>query len=122
MEVEINVEALETDSQRVIAQVWAETLSVSVDLIGRNTSFFQLGGDSVSAVKAVSRCRKLGFEISVAQLVSLQTVRRCAEILDLKQEPAITVWPDVFVRCVLFVFVYTCILPSSLNQICQPTL
>lgn len=100
MEVQFDVEALETESQRVIAKVWAETLSVSLDLIGRNTSFFQLGGDSVSAVKAVSRCRKLGFEISVAQLVSLQTVRRCAEILDLKQQPAITIWPDVFVRYV----------------------
>jgi aryl carrier-like protein len=109
MDVQFDIEALETESQRAIAQVWAETLSVSLDLIGRNTSFFQLGGDSVSAVKAVSRCRKLGFEISVAQLISLQTVRRCAEILDLKQEPAITVWPDVFVRCVLLKF-------SNLNQ------
>lgn len=71
---------------------------MGLDLIGRNTSFFQLGGDSVSAVKAVSRCRKLGLEISVAQMISLQTIRRCAEVIDLKQAPEITVWPDVFVR------------------------
>ncbi len=92
------VETLDTDAQRALAAIWAQTLSVPLDGIGKNSSFFQLGGDSVSAVKAVSRCRAAGFEITVAQIVSLQTIRKCAEILDSKQTPEATVWPTVIAR------------------------
>ncbi|RHY57789.1 hypothetical protein DYB30_013184, partial [Aphanomyces astaci] len=42
MEVEVQVEALETESERRMAKIWAQVLGVNVNDIGRRTSFFSI--------------------------------------------------------------------------------
>ncbi|KAL2915042.1 hypothetical protein HK105_205364 [Polyrhizophydium stewartii] len=51
MHVEIAVDALQTDTERALAAVWSQVLGVQVADIGRATSFFALGGDSISAIR-----------------------------------------------------------------------
>ncbi|KAF0718724.1 hypothetical protein As57867_001525, partial [Aphanomyces stellatus] len=69
LDVAVEVEILQTETEKMMAQVWANVLGVPVEKIGRNTSFFSLGGDSISVVKVVSACRKIGLHITVARLV-----------------------------------------------------
>ncbi|KAL2911188.1 hypothetical protein HK105_209354, partial [Polyrhizophydium stewartii] len=51
MHIEIAVDALQTDTERALAAVWSQVLGVQVADIGRATSFFALGGDSISAIR-----------------------------------------------------------------------
>ncbi|KAH9158405.1 hypothetical protein LEN26_002993 [Aphanomyces euteiches] len=46
MEIHLEIDALETEAEKQMAQIWAEVLNVPVTQIGRNTSFTSLGGDS----------------------------------------------------------------------------
>ncbi|KAH9125402.1 hypothetical protein AeMF1_003968 [Aphanomyces euteiches] len=61
MEVVVKVESLETESQKRMAQVWAQILNVDTSEIGATTSFFALGGDSISAIRLVARAKRSGF-------------------------------------------------------------
>ncbi|CAK4686491.1 unnamed protein product [Aphanomyces euteiches] len=69
MEINLEIDALETEAEKQMAEIWAEVLNVPMTQIGRNTSFTSLGGDSVSIVKVVSSCRRAGISLSVAQIL-----------------------------------------------------
>ncbi|KAL2912583.1 hypothetical protein HK105_207891 [Polyrhizophydium stewartii] len=82
MHVEIAVDALQTDTERALAAVWSQVLGVQVADIGRATSFFALGGDSISAIKAAASMQRAGISITVPQLFKAQTVARVAALAD----------------------------------------
>ncbi|CAK4508082.1 unnamed protein product [Aphanomyces euteiches] len=58
-DIEVVVDALETEAEKKVAQIWADVLGVDVSLIGRKSSFFSLGGDSISIIKGVAACQNL---------------------------------------------------------------
>ncbi|CAA9959381.1 Nonribosomal peptide synthetase 3 [Pyrenophora teres f. maculata] len=76
----------ETQAERTMQQLWARVLSIEPDSIGLDDSFFRLGGDSIAAMKLVSETRRMGQQLSVADifrhpklaaLVSLHTNQCC---------------------------------------------
>lgn len=50
--------------------------------MGRTESFFELGGDSISAIRTVSLLRKSGYRCSVSRIMQSMTVREIARHLD----------------------------------------
>ncbi|MEP7308958.1 MAG: amino acid adenylation domain-containing protein [Acidobacteriota bacterium] len=68
--------AAATAEERVLVDVWREVLSL--DRIGVSDNFFTLGGDSIRAIKLVSRAREQGVEVGLADLFEHQTVRALA--------------------------------------------
>ncbi|RHY32769.1 hypothetical protein DYB32_002264 [Aphanomyces invadans] len=78
MDVRIRVEPLETDMELKMARVWSDVLGVTLSEIGRQSSFFELGGDSLSVVKVVRVCRVNGIRITVSQMVKCVTLVRAA--------------------------------------------
>ncbi|KAI6311408.1 NRPS [Pyricularia oryzae] len=56
--------------EKAIAGLWAEVLHLPASLIGRQDTFFRLGGDSVAAMKVAAVCnnRQNGLIISVADI------------------------------------------------------
>ncbi|KAI3222123.1 hypothetical protein DTO012A7_8989 [Penicillium roqueforti] len=66
-------------TQRELQHIWAKILGISADDIGAEDSFFQLGGDSISALKAASRARAAGIEHSVESLFQWKTIMRVVE-------------------------------------------
>ncbi|KAL2913335.1 hypothetical protein HK105_207213 [Polyrhizophydium stewartii] len=97
MHVEIAVDALQTDTERALAAVWSQVLGVQVADIGRATSFFALGGDSISAIKAAAAMQRAGISITVPQLFKAQTVARVAALADAADahdgQRSATEWP-----------------------------
>ncbi|KAL2913063.1 hypothetical protein HK105_207408 [Polyrhizophydium stewartii] len=97
MHVEIAVDALQTDTERALAAVWSQVLGVQVADIGRATSFFALGGDSISAIKAAAAMQRAGISITVPQLFKAQTVARVAVLADAADahhgQRSATEWP-----------------------------
>ncbi|KAK3216152.1 hypothetical protein GRF29_8g2302175 [Pseudopithomyces chartarum] len=57
-----------TEAERQMQQLWAQVLNIAPENISLDDSFFQLGGDSISAMRLVGEARKEGVQLSVADL------------------------------------------------------
>ncbi|KAF0685290.1 Aste57867_22788 [Aphanomyces stellatus] len=84
LSVQSELDIVMTDIEKQMASVWAAVLKVNVNDIGRKTSFFALGGDSISVVKVVNACRKRGLLISVSRLIKARQLWRVAEAVSRK--------------------------------------
>ncbi|KAI5856739.1 non-ribosomal peptide synthase [Durotheca rogersii] len=67
--------------QKRLRQAWSRILKISEDEIGLTDSFFQLGGDSIGAMKIVSELRADGFELTVPEIFSHRTLYDMARVL-----------------------------------------
>ncbi|CAE7020751.1 Nonribosomal peptide synthetase 3 [Pyrenophora teres f. teres] len=57
-----------SSTERKMQQLWARVLSIEPDSIGLDDSFFRLGGDSIAAMKLVGEARRMGLQLSVADI------------------------------------------------------
>ncbi|KEZ39119.1 hypothetical protein SAPIO_CDS10511 [Scedosporium apiospermum] len=67
-----------TLAEQQLQKIWAQILGIQPSLIGRDDSFFRLGGDSIAAMKVVGEVRKLGVELTVADLFRHPRLRDAA--------------------------------------------
>ncbi|MCS0604345.1 non-ribosomal peptide synthase/polyketide synthase [Streptomyces sp. LP11] len=65
-----------TDTERVLAGIWAELLRV--ERVGVDDNFFMLGGDSILSIQVVSRARAAGLALTPRDLFRHPTVARLA--------------------------------------------
>ncbi|RVJ70842.1 amino acid adenylation domain-containing protein [Sinorhizobium medicae] len=66
------------DLERMLAQVWCETLGLAT--VGRSDNFFDLGGDSILAMRLVHRASRLGLVIEPRDIFRHQTIARLASV------------------------------------------
>ncbi|EFQ94423.1 hypothetical protein PTT_07899 [Pyrenophora teres f. teres 0-1] len=57
-----------TEAERQLQKLWAEVLDLPADSIGRDDSFFQLGGDSMVAMRLAGAARQTGAGLTVADV------------------------------------------------------
>ncbi|MFF2013921.1 alpha/beta fold hydrolase, partial [Streptomyces sp. NPDC058195] len=70
-------------TEETIAGVWSDVLGI--DTVGIHDNFFDLGGQSISSVRVVSRLREAGLGVSLQQFVRHPTVAQLAAELDVPQ-------------------------------------
>ncbi|QMW34815.1 hypothetical protein F9C07_2280446 [Aspergillus flavus] len=58
-----------TALEKQLAQVWSQVLNIPEKSIGLNRSFMSLGGDSITAMQVVSRCRATGIKLTVQDIL-----------------------------------------------------
>ncbi|CAA9959472.1 Nonribosomal peptide synthetase 3 [Pyrenophora teres f. maculata] len=58
-----------TEAERTMQQLWARVLEIELNSIGLDDSFFRLGGDSIMAMKLVGEARRIGLQLSVADIL-----------------------------------------------------
>ncbi|KAL1914205.1 uncharacterized protein VTP21DRAFT_9675 [Calcarisporiella thermophila] len=75
-----------TDRERLIIETMASVLNVDASLINLQTTFFELGGDSISAITLVSAFRRHGLSVSVSEIFKYPTPGKLAPILQEKQD------------------------------------
>ena len=63
-----------SDIERKLQNIWAEVLYMNPTTIGVEDSFFQLGGDSITAMKVVAQARKMGIALAVADIFKYPTL------------------------------------------------
>ncbi len=85
-ELETAYQAPRTPTEEVLAAVGAEVLGL--ESIGIDDNFFELGGDSIRGIQFVARSRERGLDLSVAELLELQTVRALAGLMLQKEAQA----------------------------------
>ncbi|WP_327407507.1 amino acid adenylation domain-containing protein [Streptomyces sp. NBC_01281] len=69
-----------TDTERILAAIWVDILGI--ETVGVHDNFFALGGQSISAVRMVSRIREAGLPIALQQIMRHPTVAGLAAVLD----------------------------------------
>ena len=72
-------EVPQTDNEQILAAIWVEVLGVA--RVGRQDHFFELGGDSIVALKVVSRIRQQGLQLPLKALFEQSRLADCASAL-----------------------------------------
>jgi len=78
--MDVQYRAPGTETERWLVKLWSELLRV--DSIGVDDSFFALGGDSLSAIRVISRVNQEGFTCSVADLFQHSSVSGFATVVE----------------------------------------
>ncbi|MFO7699790.1 MAG: amino acid adenylation domain-containing protein [Acidimicrobiia bacterium] len=61
-----------TDAERILTQIWEQILGI--EGIGVRDNYFDLGGDSITAVQIIARAHRAGMPITLSQLFETLTV------------------------------------------------
>ncbi|KAJ1908126.1 hypothetical protein IWQ60_011736, partial [Tieghemiomyces parasiticus] len=78
------------NAEHHVVAAMAQTLNLSAAEIDIHDSFFQLGGDSISAIRLSSLCRDHGIYVSIAQIFQYGTPAALAGIIDFDSSPSAT--------------------------------
>lgn len=70
-----------TDTERVLSEMWEKGLHRKK--LSVNSNFFDLGGNSITAMQIMSACKKKNIELSILDIFNLGTIRLCAEAADM---------------------------------------
>ncbi|KAF2720007.1 hypothetical protein K431DRAFT_250072 [Polychaeton citri CBS 116435] len=62
-------------AERLLRDVWAKVLNIPPTTISIETPFTRLGGDSITAMQVMSRCRAHDMSVKMADILRLQTIR-----------------------------------------------
>ncbi|KAH8667321.1 hypothetical protein BGZ60DRAFT_564547 [Tricladium varicosporioides] len=57
-----------TDMEEVMQKIWSEVLNIPTAEIGLSRSFISIGGDSITAMKVISRCRAQNIILAVKDI------------------------------------------------------
>ncbi|MEU7157964.1 amino acid adenylation domain-containing protein [Streptomyces chrestomyceticus] len=75
-----------TEVERVLAGIWADVLGL--ERVGATDRFFDIGGDSILSIQAVSRAREAGLRMSAKDLFLHQSVAELATVVVLDEDGA----------------------------------
>lgn len=76
----INYTAPRTPLESLLADLWAEVLGT--ETVGVHDNFFEIGGNSISAIKIVSLLQDKGYKLRLSNVFLLGTIDRIALILE----------------------------------------
>ncbi len=79
-EYETNYVAPRNLTEELIAGIWSEILGLSE--VGVQNDFFELGGDSLAALKIVALCKREGILLSPADMFKLRRIREIAAAIE----------------------------------------
>jgi non-ribosomal peptide synthase protein (TIGR01720 family) len=78
---EVTFEAVAPESaiEHLLCRVWCEVLGLTD--VGVESSFFEVGGDSIKAIQVAAELQKLNYRVSLGDVMSLPTIRALAAAL-----------------------------------------
>jgi aryl carrier-like protein len=65
--------------ERLLAALWCEVLEI--DAVGRHDSFFDLGGDSLQAMRLATRARERGIRLGAEDLFDHEVLHELADAI-----------------------------------------
>jgi amino acid adenylation domain-containing protein/non-ribosomal peptide synthase protein (TIGR01720 family) len=72
--------APKTDTEKLLADIWADILGL--EKVGIHSNYFELGGDSIMSIRIVARITEAGYQLSLQQMFTHQTIFELAAVLD----------------------------------------
>ncbi|KAI3326784.1 acetyl-CoA synthetase-like protein [Xylariaceae sp. AK1471] len=77
---EMDIAQPDSQLEHILQTVWAQVLNVAEDSLSMEKEFNRLGGDSITAMQVVSRCRAQNIHVTVADILRSQTIRRLSNV------------------------------------------
>lgn len=71
-----------SDLQQRIQLIWSGALNIAQSEIGVNTPFVRLGGDSISAIRVVGKCRAQGISVTSYDILKLKTITKICQMIE----------------------------------------
>ncbi len=68
-----------------LRQLWSQVLNAPEEVIGMDTSFLALGGDSIAAIQVVSRGKGIGLHLTVREILSTKTIGNLLTLVEPNQ-------------------------------------
>ena len=75
-----------TETERLMAGIWAEVLGV--ERVGVTQNFFAIGGDSIRSIQIVTRCKRAGLSLRPSDLFQRPTIATLAALVDRNRQHA----------------------------------
>ncbi|KAF6826568.1 nonribosomal peptide synthase (Bacitracin synthase 3) [Colletotrichum plurivorum] len=72
---------VETPAEEVLQSIWADVFDVSPEQLGREASFFALGGDSISAISLTGHLRRAGYTLTVLDILKSPKLKDLAALM-----------------------------------------
>jgi aryl carrier-like protein len=69
-----------SDTERILAQVWAKVLGLDLETIKRGDDFLALGGDSLSAIRLVPMIRSRGLRLTTLDILTSPILKDMADL------------------------------------------
>ncbi|KFY84358.1 hypothetical protein V500_09373 [Pseudogymnoascus sp. VKM F-4518 (FW-2643)] len=82
-----------TPAEDILRSSWATILGIGAEKIDVDDNFFRIGGDSVYAMKLVSRLRTLGHSLTVADIFRHMRLGDAAKVMKIGEAPKPKVQP-----------------------------
>ena len=79
---EEEVTAPKTKTEELLRQIWSRVLNLPMEKIGANQSFLALGGDSITAMQVMSRCREEKLDLSLQAVLKCKSISQLSETID----------------------------------------
>lgn len=77
----------ETSMEVFLQNIWSSILKIPLEQISAKASFLRLGGDSITAMQVVSKCRAEGVALSVHDILVSKSLSELATIADSLSTP-----------------------------------
>ncbi|KAJ3078828.1 hypothetical protein HK102_004218, partial [Quaeritorhiza haematococci] len=81
IDIAVEIDLPASPIEKMLAKVWAGVLNSDVSRIGVHQSFFELGGDSITAARVVACVQREGYDLSVGALFKTPTIAQLAPTL-----------------------------------------
>ncbi|KAJ1968141.1 hypothetical protein H4R35_006510, partial [Dimargaris xerosporica] len=72
----------QTPMETTLVGILAEVLMLNNNLISTRSTFFQLGGNSLTAIRLVAKCRQQGFVLAIADINRTHTIVQLAQRME----------------------------------------
>ncbi|WP_054013699.1 non-ribosomal peptide synthetase [Pseudoalteromonas sp. R3] len=72
----------QSDTERTLAAIWADVLTLPVEQISRDANFFALGGHSLLVMQLLTRVKQLGYQCQAQALFKASSLSAMAAHLD----------------------------------------
>jgi amino acid adenylation domain-containing protein/non-ribosomal peptide synthase protein (TIGR01720 family) len=72
----------ETPTGQLLRAIWASILAVSEETLPINQSFISMGGDSITAMQVMTRCRDHSIKLSLMEIIKSKSITDLAKIID----------------------------------------
>jgi amino acid adenylation domain-containing protein len=87
-----NYVAPRDDVQKMVCRIWAEVLKLPEDKVGICDDFFRLGGNSILAIKLISKLNKaFNISISISAIFQCNTVEKLVCYLEINNETTVLI-------------------------------
>ncbi|KAB5522985.1 non-ribosomal peptide synthetase [Coniochaeta sp. 2T2.1] len=66
------------DTHETLKSIWSQVLNISHEQVTKNISFLHLGGDSITAMQVMARCRAEGISLTVQDIIGSKSIHDLA--------------------------------------------